>query len=174
MEYKVLHNAWGTGFLGPWIWDVRLYVIDTMRKHFLIISVSSVRNNIYTYVYYQSRTNVCVVFQCIRFYISHVIFLGSGTMETEHVPLPFTCITCRVSFSDAEMQRSHYKTDWHRYNLKRKVAQMPPVTAEVFFERVMSQRAQVVYSFHYYLSINFHGLFYCWRVRMWNFILGWK
>ena len=64
-------------------------------------------------------------------------------METEHIPLPFTCITCRVSFSDAEMQRSHYKTDWHRYNLKRKVAQMPPVTAEVFFERVMSQRAQV-------------------------------
>jgi hypothetical protein len=28
------------------------------------------------------------------------------------------------------MQREHYKTDWHRYNLKRKVVDLPPVTAE--------------------------------------------
>ncbi|XP_078096831.1 cytoplasmic 60S subunit biogenesis factor ZNF622 [Mustelus asterias] len=55
----------------------------------------------------------------------------------------YTCITCRVAFADAEIQRSHYKTDWHRYNLKRKVADMPPVTAENFQERVLSQRAAV-------------------------------
>lgn len=52
----------------------------------------------------------------------------------------FTCITCRVAFHDAELQRSHYKTDWHRYNLKRKVADLPPVTAEEFNRRVVSQR----------------------------------
>ncbi|KAE8748355.1 hypothetical protein FOCC_FOCC004991 [Frankliniella occidentalis] len=52
----------------------------------------------------------------------------------------FTCITCRVAFHDAEMQRSHYKTDWHRYNLKRKVADLPPVTVEEFNRRVVSQR----------------------------------
>ncbi|KAH0618002.1 hypothetical protein JD844_016897 [Phrynosoma platyrhinos] len=55
----------------------------------------------------------------------------------------FTCITCRVSFKDAEVQRAHYKTDWHRYNLKRKVAEMPPVTAENFQERVLAQRASL-------------------------------
>ncbi|XP_078395265.1 cytoplasmic 60S subunit biogenesis factor ZNF622 [Cetorhinus maximus] len=55
----------------------------------------------------------------------------------------YTCITCRVAFADAEIQRSHYKTDWHRYNLKRKVADMPPVTAENFQERVLAQRAAV-------------------------------
>ncbi|NP_001279303.1 zinc finger protein 622 [Callorhinchus milii] len=55
----------------------------------------------------------------------------------------YTCITCRVAFADAEIQRSHYKTDWHRYNLKRKVADMSPVTAENFQERVLAQRAAV-------------------------------
>ncbi|XP_053185485.1 cytoplasmic 60S subunit biogenesis factor ZNF622 [Scomber japonicus] len=53
----------------------------------------------------------------------------------------YTCISCRVAFADGEVQRAHYKTDWHRYNLKRKVADMPPVTAENFQERVMAQRA---------------------------------
>ncbi|XP_064126833.1 cytoplasmic 60S subunit biogenesis factor ZNF622 isoform X2 [Loxodonta africana] len=53
----------------------------------------------------------------------------------------YTCITCRVAFHDAEMQRAHYKTDWHRYNLRRKVADMAPVTAEGFQERVRAQRA---------------------------------
>ena len=55
----------------------------------------------------------------------------------------FTCITCRVAFADADLQRSHYKTDWHRYNLKRKVAELPHVTAENFQQRVLAQRAQV-------------------------------
>lgn len=53
----------------------------------------------------------------------------------------YTCISCRVAFADGEVQRAHYKTDWHRYNLKRKVADMPPVTAENFQERVLAQRA---------------------------------
>ncbi len=55
----------------------------------------------------------------------------------------YTCMTCRVAFPDADLQRAHYKTDWHRYNLKRKVGAMPPVTAENFQKRVLAQRAQV-------------------------------
>ncbi|KAJ8337267.1 hypothetical protein SKAU_G00384870 [Synaphobranchus kaupii] len=54
--------------------------------------------------------------------------------------MSYTCISCRVAFADGEVQRAHYKTDWHRYNLKRKVADMPPVTAENFQERVLAQR----------------------------------
>ncbi|XP_078034970.1 cytoplasmic 60S subunit biogenesis factor ZNF622 [Augochlora pura] len=53
---------------------------------------------------------------------------------------PFTCITCRVAFRDLEVQRQHYKSDWHRYNLKRKVAELPPVTVEEFQKRVIAQR----------------------------------
>jgi len=52
----------------------------------------------------------------------------------------FTCISCRVAFKDAEIQRLHYKSDWHRYNLKRKVADLPPVNSEEFQRRVYNQR----------------------------------
>ena len=54
----------------------------------------------------------------------------------------YTCISCRVAFADGEVQRAHYKSDWHRYNLKRKVAEMPPVTAEAFREKVLAQKAE--------------------------------
>lgn len=52
----------------------------------------------------------------------------------------FTCVTCLVAFSDPEKQRAHYKTDWHRYNLKRKVVDMAPVSAQSFIDRVQSQK----------------------------------
>lgn len=51
----------------------------------------------------------------------------------------FTCITCRVAFRDLELQKQHYKYDWHRYNLKRKVAELPPVTSEEFHNRLFAQ-----------------------------------
>uniref|UniRef100_A0A8C0DQ76 Cytoplasmic 60S subunit biogenesis factor ZNF622 n=1 Tax=Balaenoptera musculus TaxID=9771 RepID=A0A8C0DQ76_BALMU len=53
----------------------------------------------------------------------------------------YTCNTCRALLDDTEAQRAHYKTDWHRYNLRRKVAGMAPVGAEGFQERVRAQRA---------------------------------
>ena len=53
----------------------------------------------------------------------------------------YTCISCQVAFANPEHQRAHYKTDWHRYNLKRKVAELPPVNASVFEEKVLAQRA---------------------------------
>lgn len=53
----------------------------------------------------------------------------------------YTCITCQVAFAESDLQRAHYKTDWHKYNLKRKVAELPPVTAENFQQRVLAQRA---------------------------------
>ncbi|PKC13712.1 hypothetical protein RhiirA5_60725 [Rhizophagus irregularis] len=54
----------------------------------------------------------------------------------------FTCLACQVVFTTAESQRVHYGTDWHRYNLKRKVAELPPVTSEVFNQKVLAQQAQ--------------------------------
>eukprot|EP00730_Choanoeca_flexa_P012420 TRINITY_DN4257_c0_g1_i1.p1 TRINITY_DN4257_c0_g1~~TRINITY_DN4257_c0_g1_i1.p1 ORF type:complete len:422 (+),score=122.07 TRINITY_DN4257_c0_g1_i1:90-1355(+) len=54
----------------------------------------------------------------------------------------FTCFTCGVGFPSAEAQRLHYKTDWHRYNLKRKVAGMAPVPAEAFRTRVTAQQQE--------------------------------
>jgi pre-60S factor REI1 len=52
----------------------------------------------------------------------------------------FTCISCLVAFDTGEDQRNHYKTDWHRYNLKRKVAEMTPVTQVEFAKRLEMQQ----------------------------------
>ncbi|XP_033639240.1 zinc finger protein 622-like [Asterias rubens] len=54
----------------------------------------------------------------------------------------YTCISCRVAFANADLQRAHYKSDWHRYNLKRKLAEMVAVTAEEFKQRVLDKQAQ--------------------------------
>ncbi|XP_076274259.1 cytoplasmic 60S subunit biogenesis factor ZNF622-like [Rhynchophorus ferrugineus] len=61
-------------------------------------------------------------------------------MEFNIIKESFTCISCRVVFKEPEIQRLHYKSDWHRYNLKRKVAELPPVTSEEFQRRVHNQR----------------------------------
>ena len=54
-----------------------------------------------------------------------------------------TCLTCRVAFADLDAGRDHYKSDWHRYNLKRKVAQMDPVTADFFRTQVVMRHDKV-------------------------------
>ncbi|WIA19832.1 hypothetical protein OEZ85_005740 [Tetradesmus obliquus] len=47
----------------------------------------------------------------------------------------FYCSTSGTYFSDKESLAEHYKSDFHRYNLKRKVAGLPPVTKEWFEAR---------------------------------------
>lgn len=54
----------------------------------------------------------------------------------------FTCINCNIKFTNADFQREHYKTDWHRYNLKRRIAALPPVTADEFQNRVVQIRKE--------------------------------
>ena len=43
-----------------------------------------------------------------------------------------TCLCCQMTFPDVGLHRDHYKTEWHRYNLKRKVAQLKPISLEDF------------------------------------------
>ncbi|KAK3210143.1 hypothetical protein GRF29_44g1782853 [Pseudopithomyces chartarum] len=54
---------------------------------------------------------------------------------------PFTCNTCQVAFRSGDLQRGHMQTDWHRYNLKRRVASLPPLSSEVFTEKVLANKA---------------------------------
>ncbi|CAM6127896.1 unnamed protein product [Calypogeia fissa] len=42
------------------------------------------------------------------------------------------CNACNVEFKDEAVQKSHYRSEWHRYNLKRKVAGVPGVTEGLF------------------------------------------
>ncbi|RLV92388.1 Cytoplasmic 60S subunit biogenesis factor REH1 [Spathaspora sp. JA1] len=50
----------------------------------------------------------------------------------------FTCNTCGIKFVSAELQRQHMKTEWHRYNLKRRVAQLPSISSEIFAEKILN------------------------------------
>ncbi|KAI9794591.1 MAG: hypothetical protein M1816_004478 [Peltula sp. TS41687] len=54
---------------------------------------------------------------------------------------PYTCNTCQVAFRNGELQRGHMHSDWHRYNLKRRVASLPPLSSEVFADKVLTAQA---------------------------------
>ncbi|EGP88412.1 uncharacterized protein MYCGRDRAFT_71065 [Zymoseptoria tritici IPO323] len=63
---------------------------------------------------------------------------SAGQQGSAH---PFTCNTCQVAFKSGDLQRTHMQSDWHRYNLKRRVASLPPLTSEVFAEKVLANKA---------------------------------
>ncbi|KAE8734726.1 ZNF622 protein [Hibiscus syriacus] len=46
--------------------------------------------------------------------------------------LGLTCNACNKEFLDDADQKLHYKSEWHRYNFKRKVAGVPGVTEALF------------------------------------------
>lgn len=59
-----------------------------------------------------------------------------------HVTLPstsFRCNTCEIQFVAADLQREHMKTRWHSYNLKRRIADLPRVTSDIFAHKVLYQ-----------------------------------
>lgn len=63
--------------------------------------------------------------------------MSAATVVNQPRSQLFTCLACQVVFTTAESQRVHYGTDWHRYNLKRKVAELSPVTSEVFNQKIL-------------------------------------
>nr|GAT57697.1 zinc finger protein 622-like protein [Mycena chlorophos] len=60
---------------------------------------------------------------------------------SSNAPL-FTCLSCSIAFHVAEDQRAHYRSDHHRYNMKRRVASLPPVSLEVFNQKVLDRRLE--------------------------------
>jgi pre-60S factor REI1 len=54
-------------------------------------------------------------------------------METKAAVL--SCNACNKEFEDSSEQKLHYKSEWHRYNLKRKVSGVPGVTEALFMAR---------------------------------------
>ncbi|GJJ68013.1 pre-60S factor REI1 [Entomortierella parvispora] len=53
-----------------------------------------------------------------------------------------TCLACGIRLPSLETQQQHHKSDWHTYNLKRKMVGLPPVPAEVFSQLVTASREQ--------------------------------
>ncbi len=42
------------------------------------------------------------------------------------------CATCETEFATLADHKAHYKSDFHQFNLKRKVLSLPPLAEEVF------------------------------------------
>lgn len=72
----------------------------------------------------------------------------------------YTCLACQVAFESAEGQRIHYRSDWHRYNLKRKVADLPPVSLEQFQQK---QKGSITYMWAMYEVCLFLSCYSCQR-----------
>ena len=68
---------------------------------------------------------------------------GTYGVECSGGSRTFTCYTApgQVFYSEEEM-KEHYRTDLHRYNLKRKVAGLAPLTLEIFQEREAREARQ--------------------------------
>lgn len=52
--------------------------------------------------------------------------IGSGQDQVKQN----RCSTCDAVVGDARQYREHFKSEWHKHNLKRKTRQLPPLTAE--------------------------------------------
>ncbi|KAK7187265.1 uncharacterized protein CC84DRAFT_1078804 [Paraphaeosphaeria sporulosa] len=44
----------------------------------------------------------------------------------------WACNCCHISFDNGTVQREHMKSSWHVYNLKRRIASLPPISLAVF------------------------------------------
>lgn len=42
------------------------------------------------------------------------------------------CTACELMFDSIDLQKDHYKSELHQYNLKRRIVDLPPVAEEVF------------------------------------------
>lgn len=65
---------------------------------------------------------------------------AAAEMETRaRAPPPstsvVTCVACRVRLHGPDTRRAHYLSDWHRANIKRKLAGLPPLTPDEYTRR---------------------------------------
>jgi hypothetical protein len=62
------------------------------------------------------------------------VFNGQLCSEDDEADLRVSdgkvCSSCGVQFGQVEEQRQHFKLDWHRYNIKRKLQSKATVSEE--------------------------------------------
>ena len=63
--------------------------------------------------------------------------------STDATAYPFTCLACGIAFSLSEQQRHHHSSDWHKYNLKRKMNNLPSVGAQEFQQKVSEKKITI-------------------------------
>ena len=56
--------------------------------------------------------------------------ISVGNSSTEREVKQNKCSTCDAFVGDSKQYREHFKSDWHKHNLRRKTRQLPPLSAE--------------------------------------------
>ncbi|KAE8659013.1 Ribosome maturation protein SBDS [Hibiscus syriacus] len=56
--------------------------------------------------------------------------VSSGNENAEGEAKQHKCSTCNAFVGDSKQYRDHFKSEWHKHNLKRKTRQLPPLTSE--------------------------------------------
>ena len=75
------------------------------------------------------------------------------------------CVQCRLRFQDVVSLKLHLGTEFHLYNAKRRIAELEPVTEELFLSKKAGKK--------FYFSLNVcrigrkyqHHLWHCMEVR---------
>eukprot|EP00850_Spirogloea_muscicola_P019404 SM000190S04840 [mRNA] locus=s190:27194:33886:+ [translate_table: standard] len=68
--------------------------------------------------------------------------VGGGSEEAPPSAQRLTCHACGAAFAAAAEQRAHFRTDWHRLNVKRRLAQKRPLSEDEFEELVSHAAAK--------------------------------
>ena len=63
-------------------------------------------------------------------------FATHGAQNAAPLAQVLSCSACAIAFTDSGAHREHARSEWHRYNLKRRVAAMPPVSHAAFLEKL--------------------------------------
>lgn len=58
--------------------------------------------------------------------------------ETNHT---FFCSNCQFNIEDEKSYKMHYKSDFHRYNIKRKLLALQPASYEQYLKRKNSKKS---------------------------------
>ena len=46
------------------------------------------------------------------------------------------CLTCKISLEDSTALKNHHHTEWHKYNLHRKISLLPPLPLDEYKQRL--------------------------------------
>ena len=58
------------------------------------------------------------------------VFTGTFNNESQ-----LQCTSCYLNLDSEQHYKDHYKSDFHRYNIKRKMLGLKPATQEQFFDK---------------------------------------
>lgn len=58
------------------------------------------------------------------------------SLNDDGVSISTACALCKVTFRDVADQRQHVRSDFHRYNLKLQIKQLPPIDEATFVKKI--------------------------------------